>query len=147
MSTYLVAFVVSDFAYKQSGNQRVYARPYYIDYGDGDFALEVAVPMLEALEEYTEIPYSLEKMYQISIPHFSAGAMENWGLVTYRESYLMYNKTTTTTSTKQSIELVIAHEYVHQWFGDLVSPQWWNYIWLNEGFARYLQYVIGGVVS
>lgn len=146
MPTYLVAFVVSDFTYVENGNHRVYARPDYISKGYGDFALDVGSPILEALEEYTKVPYSLKKMYQISLPHFSAGAMENWGLVTYRESALMYGKSISTTSTKQSIEVVISHEFVHQWFGDLVGPKWWSYLWLNEGFASFLQYEIGGKV-
>lgn len=147
MSTYLVAFIVSDFTYIEAENQRVYSRPDYIEYGNGDFALSVGIPCLKALEEYTGVNYSLSKMYQASIPDFSAGAMENWGLVTYRETALLFNKTTTTTSSKQSIEVVIAHEYTHQWFGDLVGPEWWSYLWLNEGFASYLQYHVGAVVS
>lgn len=73
--------------------------------------------------------------------------MENWGLVTYRESALLYNSSTKTVATKQSIEVVISHEFTHQWFGDLVGPQWWTYLWLNEGFASFLQYEIGGKVS
>lgn len=147
MSTYLVAFIVSDFEYVESGKQRVYSRPDSIKNGDANFALDVAITILDELEEYTGVPYSLEKMYQASIPQFSAGAMENWGLVTYRETALLFNKTTTTTGSKQSIEVVIAHEYTHQWFGDLVGPQWWSYLWLNEGFASYLQYIIGGKVT
>lgn len=147
MSTYLVAFVVSDYKYAEEENQRVYSRPDYIENGDANFALSVGVPCLKALANYTGVPYSLTKMYQISIPDFSAGAMENWGLVTYRESALIFNKSTTTTSSKQSIEVIISHEFAHQWFGDLVSPEWWNYLWLNEGFASYLQYHIGAVVS
>lgn len=146
MSTYLLAFIVSDFTYIEGYRQRVYSRPQYIANGDAAFALDVGIDTLEALETYTRVNYTFSKIYQVSIPQFSAGAMENWGLVTYREAYLLFNKSTVTTSTKQSIELVIAHEYVHQWFGNLVSPKWWKYIWLNEGFARYLQYYIGDKV-
>lgn len=147
MSTYLLAFIVSDYTYIEGYRQRVYSRPEYIANGDAAFALDVGISALEALESYTGINYTLSKMYQASIPQFSAGAMENWGLVTYRESALLFNKTTTTTSSKQSTEVVIAHEYAHQWFGDLVSPKWWKYIWLNEGFASYLQYYIGDKVG
>lgn len=147
MSTYLLAFIVSDYTYIEGYRQRVYSRPEYIANGDAQFALDVGIPALEALENYTSINYTLSKMYQASIPQFSAGAMENWGLVTYRETGLLFNKTTVTTSSKQAIEVVIAHEYSHQWFGDLVSPKWWKYIWLNEGFASYLQYYIGDKVG
>lgn len=97
------------------------------------------------LEDYTLIPYPLEKLYQIAVPSMG-GAMENWGLVTYSESGLLYKNNENTAIQKQATELVIAHEFVHQWFGDLVGPSWWSYLWLNEGFASFLQYKIGGKV-
>lgn len=146
MSTYLVAFVISDFAYHEKDKYRVYSTPEHISAGDADFALDVSIPAIAALEEYTKVEYPLEKLYQIAIPHMS-GAMENWGLVTYNESRLLYNKQEKTAIEKQNTEVVIAHEFVHQWFGDLVGPSWWSYLWLNEGFASFLQYEIGGKVS
>ncbi|XP_071055463.1 LOW QUALITY PROTEIN: aminopeptidase N-like [Onthophagus taurus] len=139
MSTYLVAFIVSEMTAETINNHAVYAPKYLIDDGRGVFSVEASIDILKALEDYTEVDYALDKMFQVAIPdgYFSAGAMENWGLVTYRESRLMYKDGVTTSAEKQSILSIIAHEYAHQWFGNLVSPFWWSYLWLNEGFATY----------
>ncbi|XP_012269271.2 aminopeptidase N-like [Athalia rosae] len=141
MSTYLIAFIVSDFeAIKNfDGTYNVWTKPTAI--ARGRWAFDVGQLELAALERYTGVNYTLPKMDQASIPDFEAGAMENWGLVTYRESMFLYTENVSTTATKQSIASTISHEFGHQWFGDLVSPAWWKYLWLNEGFATFFEWI------
>lgn len=137
MSTYLIAYVISDFAYISSNDgvtpQRLFAAANKVH--DGHFSLNIGVSVLDKLAEYLEVEFTLTKMDQFAIPDFNAGAMENWGLVTYREPYLLYNETRTSYSYKTYMATIVAHEYAHQWFGNLVTPTWWTYLWLNEGFA------------
>ncbi len=102
-------------------------------------AIEVACSVLEYFEEYFGIRYPLDKLDLIAVPEFSAGAMENWGAITFRSKYIVNTKSTTSMDLKRST-IVIAHEIAHQWFGNLVTLKYWNYIWLNESFATFLAY-------
>ncbi|GJQ83174.1 hypothetical protein Trydic_g18201 [Trypoxylus dichotomus] len=149
MSTYLIAFVVCDFDYVADANHRVFLRPVQIANARGDYALRMGIDILDAIANFVDVPYSLDKMDQIGIPegYFAAGAMENWGLVTYREQALVYANRTTDAGSKEGIATIISHEFGHQWFGNLVSPKWWSYLWLNEGFATYLGHYGASVVE
>src|SRR6202007_2707511 len=96
-----------------------------------------AVKILAYFNDYFGIPYPLPKLDHIAIPDFAAGAMENWGAVTYRETALLYDPANSAAATQQRILEVVAHETAHMWFGDLVTMEWWDDLWLNESFATY----------
>ncbi|XP_076258949.1 membrane alanyl aminopeptidase-like [Rhynchophorus ferrugineus] len=146
MSSYLVAFVVSSFTCT-SGEDIEKGVPYRVcsrseEEPNRKWAVDIGPPIMRVLEGVTNKKYSdkISKMDQIALPDFSAGAMENWGLVTYRETALLWNENESSSSYKKSVAMVIAHEFTHMWFGNLVTCDWWDYLFLNEGFARYYQY-------
>ncbi|XP_012230687.2 putative aminopeptidase-2 [Linepithema humile] len=146
MSTYLVAFVVSKFEPVDDSDEiNVWGRPEVAQHGK--FAQDIARKLIDELQEFTNINYSLPKLDLVGIPDFSMGAMENWGLATFREYGLFYDTNETTATYKKYIITVIAHELAHMWFGNLVTCEWWEYIWLNEGFAQYLEWYMANVIS
>jgi len=141
MSTYLLAMVVArlDFVEGKSAKgvkYRVYTMPGVTK--QGEFALDVGMKVLDFFSEYFNNAYPLPKMDMVAIPDFSAGAMENWGLVTYRETALLIDEENSPLVSKQRVAYVVAHELAHQWFGNLVTMTWWTDLWLNEGFATWV---------
>lgn len=145
MSSYLLAFVVGEMQKKTTKTKRgvevnAWSTPAQ-PIESLDFALDIASRTIDFYEEYFGIEYPLPKCDNVALPDFSSGAMENWGLVTYRETAMLANPKTAGVADKHYVALVIAHELAHQWFGNLVTMEWWDYLWLNESFADFVEHI------
>lgn len=145
MSTYLLAFVIGNLHKKSATTKNGVEVNVWATLAQSshslDFALDVAKRGIEFYEDYFDTKYPLPKSDHVALPDFTNGAMENWGLITYRETALLANPETTSVSSRQYIATVITHELAHQWFGNLVTMKWWDNLWLNESFATLMEYI------
>lgn len=149
MSTYLLAWALGDFEYIEGFTEdnyyndkplpiRIYTTKGYTR--DAELALFLAPKIVDYFSKIFKIKYPLPKLDLLAVHAFSHNAMENWGLITYRSTALLYNEKTSDPEYKQKVAYVVAHEIAHQWFGNLVTMQWWDELWLNEGFATWVGY-------
>ncbi|XP_060101068.1 thyrotropin-releasing hormone-degrading ectoenzyme isoform X2 [Heteronotia binoei] len=146
MSTYYLAWAVCNFTYRETTTKngviiRLYARSDAIRRGSGDYALNITRRLIEFYEDYFKVPYSLPKLDLLAVPKHPYAAMENWGLSVFVEQRILLDPSISSISYLLDVTMVIVHELCHQWFGDLVTPVWWEDVWLKEGFAHYFEFV------
>ncbi|KAJ8261753.1 hypothetical protein GJAV_G00158020 [Gymnothorax javanicus] len=146
MSTYYLAWAVCNFTYRETFTEsgvviRLYARPNAIDRGSGDYALNITKKLLQFYEDYFKVKYSLPKLDLLAVPKHPYAAMENWGLSVFVEQKILLDPEVSSISYLMELTMVVVHEICHQWFGDLVTPVWWEDVWLKEGFAHFFEYV------
>ncbi|XP_042507016.1 aminopeptidase M1-like isoform X3 [Macadamia integrifolia] len=144
MSTYLVAFVVGSFDFVEDITSEGIKVRAYCPVGKsekGKLALDIAVRVLDLYTKFFSMPYTLPKLDMVAIPDFAFGAMENYGLITFRENELLHDDLQSAAVNKQRLAIVVTHEVAHQWFGNLVTMEWWTHLWLNEGFATWVSYL------
>ncbi|KAI9796039.1 MAG: Aminopeptidase 2 mitochondrial [Piccolia ochrophora] len=143
MSTYLLAFIVGELKCIETNDFRVPVRVFVTpdkDVEHGRFSLDLAAKTLAFYEKTFNSKFPLPKMDMVGIPDFSAGAMENWGLITYRVVDVLFDEKVSGASTKERVAEVVQHELAHQWFGNLVTMDFWDGLWLNEGFATWMSW-------
>ncbi|XP_072234010.1 thyrotropin-releasing hormone-degrading ectoenzyme-like [Leuresthes tenuis] len=146
MSTYYLAWAVCNFTYRETQTDsgvtiRLYARPDAISSGAGDYALHITKRLLGFYENYFKVQYSLPKLDLLAVPKHPYAAMENWGLSVFVEQKILLDAEVSSSSYQMELTMVVVHEICHQWFGDLVTPVWWEDVWLKEGFAHFFEYV------
>ncbi|XP_053667806.1 aminopeptidase N-like [Anopheles marshallii] len=149
MPSYLLGIIVSDFTEINQPNfprQLAYTRPTALSLPVANFIIEAGFKILAALEDFLQTSYILAKLSHVAIPDFSPGAMENYGIITYKEENFMFHSQIYPMKQKKKIATIVAHEIGHHYFGNYVSPAWWSYLWMKEGFARFFEYTAAQMV-